>query len=125
MKKFYAAAALLLATVGMNAAESLPYNHAFDNDKCLDGWTIPNESEFTRFRYTKNANWYDIGTLVGVGSRGRLMGYADGWLISPAFTMEAGREYKVKYKMSIERGFNAFREHFQACCCRRLLHRSA
>ena len=28
MKKFYAAAALLLATVGMNAAESLPYNHA-------------------------------------------------------------------------------------------------
>ena len=107
MKKFYAAAALLLATVGMDAAESLPYNHAFDNDNCLDGWTIPNESEFTRFQYTPTKPTWPVGTEIGVGSRGRSMGYADGWLISPAFALEAGREYKVKYKMSIDRGTHA------------------
>lgn len=102
MKILYtAAAALLLAVTGASAAESVPYSHVFDNGNSLDGWAVPSQTERTTFKF------YDKGTnptysiYPGVLSRYITSSYdyerKNSWLISPAVSLEGGREYRVTY----------------------------
>lgn len=110
MKILYtAAAALLLAVTGASAAESVPYSHAFDNEGCLEGWAVPANSNLQAFKYCPSLLASYPISRPGVGSRNITStsewSQKNSWLISPAISLEGGREYKVTYTYAAEYGY--------------------
>lgn len=97
--------AALLACSSSIAAEVVPYSHDFNDAECLEGWTTLANSERVRFKYVeagqrpsycfRNAvvsnSIYSAGTIES----------KDSWLISPAITLEAGKEYLVSYRFAL------------------------
>lgn len=111
MKIFYTAAvALMLAATGASAAESVPYSHTFDNANCLDGWTTPANTTMQAFKYCESTLSPYAISRPGAGTRNitSTSEYSNknSWLISPAISLEGGREYKVTYTYAAENQYN-------------------
>lgn len=69
----------------------LPYVNSFDNESCLDGWTILNVNNDGTVR---TWDWNYIYNYVTAG-----MGNNDDWLISPAFKMSNDKLYSISYDL--------------------------
>lgn len=93
MKKIYTMlAALAIPILGL-AAESIPYSTD------MTGWKIINENESSNTwgEYTYASDFSGTGWTKGLKYTYDGNYAADDWAISPAITLEAGKEYKVKF----------------------------
>lgn len=70
----------------------LPYENGFNEESCLDGWTILNvNNDGTSRTWQWNYNYNYISTSWGQG---------DDWLITPAFNLSSDKLYALRYEIS-------------------------
>lgn len=109
MKLIFTLVSMFLTAFAVGAAESVPYKHVFDNENCLDGWTMQAPSSRPTFKYIPKGEWPYYAFEAGVGSNSiyTTSDYPskNSWLISPAIALEAGKEYKVEYTFCMDNNY--------------------
>ena len=106
MKHFFTTvSALLLASMSSLSAEVVPYVHDFNDADCLQEWSVLAHSDRVRFKYVeaRQAPVYGYRNCVCSNSiySGGSIETKDSWLISPAISLEGGKEYIVTYHYAL------------------------
>ena len=119
MKHFFTTvSALLLASMSSLAAEIVPYVHDFNDADCLQEWSVLAHSDRVRFKYVeaRQAPVYGYRNCVCSNSiySGGSIETKDSWLISPAISLEGGKEYIVTYHYALT---NTAREYLGIFYC--------
>ncbi len=97
MNKFLTSILLTAAAfTTVNAAESVPYSHSFEGENALTGYTLSQfPADGTAFKMASPGQTpYAYRDLVYVRSMYRV---CDAWLITPQFSLEAGKTYNVTF----------------------------